>query len=105
MKNYYEIFRENLENELNEFKQSYGKMQIMQVYNDWYIIGFYEAYNELFGSGYAEYEDYEDIYKWLSTFKNPLQFLYDEWLSADGAFNHDWDMMWDFVETVYKEER
>lgn len=103
MKNYYEIFRENLENELNEFKASYQNPIV--AYNDWYIIGFYEAYNELFGSGYCEYEDYEEIYKWLSTFKNPLRFLYDEWLGADGAFNHDWDMMWDFVETIYKEER
>lgn len=100
----YEALTVILENERNEFKQSYDKMDKTQIYNDWYIIGFYEAYYELLMSDYVECEEYEEIFKWLGTFTHPLHFLYEEWLSADGAFDHNWDAMWDFIETVYKEE-
>ena len=103
--NCYETFIENLKKEVSEFKESYNNMTVTQTYNDWYIIGFYEAYYELFMSDFVDHDDYEKIYKWLSEFEYPLHFLYDQWLSADGAFNHDWDVMFDFVEDVYEEER
>lgn len=103
--NCYETFIENIKREIREFKESYNDMISTQVYNDWYIIGFYEEYYELFMSGYVEYDDYKELYDWLSKFEYPLHFLYDQWLSSDGAFNHDWDMLIDFVETVYKEEQ
>lgn len=100
----YEMLVTILSNERNEFVQSYTHMDRQQIYNDWYIIGFYESYYELLMSDFVECEEYEEIFKWLCTFSQPLHFLYEEWLSADGAFNHDWEEMWDFVETVYKEE-
>lgn len=103
--NYENIFYENLTKEMDNFKATYNNMEAIQIYNDWYIIGFYESYYELFMSDFLEYKDYEDLYKWLSGFEHPLQFLYNEWLSSDGAFNHNWDMMVDFVETVYKEKQ
>ena len=102
MENYYDIFVENLETEIKDFRASYDFMGVAETYNDWYVIGFFEAYFELFMSEYYEYEDCKEIYKWLSEFGSPLAYLYDEWLGADAAFNHNWDAMWDFVEEVYK---
>lgn len=97
----YELFINNIKREREEFKANIG----VNAYEHWYKIGFYESYYEMFMSNYHEFEDYENIYEWLSTFPHPLQFLYCEWLDCDSAFNHDWDEMWDFVETVYKEEK
>ena len=102
MENYYDIFIENLETEIRNFRKSYDNMSSAHAYNDWYIIGFCESYFDLFMSGYAEYDDYKEIYKWLSEIKSPLGYLYDVWICGDAAFNHNWDMMWDFVETEYK---
>lgn len=102
MTNYYDVFIENLEREMQDFRASYDNMNKTQIYNDWYIIGFCEEYFDLFMSEYYEYEDNKEIYRWLSELESPLGFLYDVWLGSDGVFNHDWDMMWDFVETVYK---
>lgn len=88
--------RQKLDNEMTEFKKTYETMTPTQIYNDWYIIMFYESYYEFLtylieekSSGY----DSEDILKWLNTYENPLGFLYDEWLSCDGAFCHLWDDM------------
>lgn len=102
MENYYDIFVEKLEKEMRDFRASYDNMDKIQIYNDWYIIGFCEEYFDMFMSEYYEYGYFEEIYKWLSQFESPLGYLYDMWMSADGAFSHDWDTMWDFVETVYK---
>lgn len=97
-----DALRQKLNDEMTEFKKSYETMTPIQIYNDWYIIGFKEAYYDMLMNG-VDWDDYDYIAKWLCEFNNPLQFLYDEWLSADGEFDHDWDMMWDFLESVYKD--
>lgn len=94
---------QKLNNEMAEFKKTYETMTPIQIYNDWYIIGFYEAYYEMLMSDFIDWDDYSHIEKWLCEFECPLQFLYDEWLSADGAFDHDWDVMFDFIEEVYED--
>ena len=81
--------KQKLDNEIQEFKKTYETMTLTQVYNDWYIIMFYESYYEfltyLIEDEYSGYNS-KDILKWLDTFENPLGFLYSEWLSCDGAF-------------------
>lgn len=95
--------KEKLNQEMAEFKKSYQNMTPTQIYNDWYIIGFKEEYYEMLMSNFIDWDDYPFIAKWLCEFEQPLQFLYTEWLSYDGAFNHDWDMMFDFIEEVYRD--
>lgn len=94
---------QKLNNEMTEFKSTYETMEPIQIYNDWYIVGFYEEYYEMLMSDFIDWDDYSYIEKWLCEFEYPLQFLYDEWLSADGAFDHDWDAMFDFIEVVYED--
>ena len=94
---------EILTNEMVEFKKSYETMSPMQVYNDWYMIGFKEEHYDMLMSDYIDWDYYEYIEKWLCGFECPLQFLYDEWLGADGAYDHDWDAMFDFIEEVYED--
>lgn len=101
---YLDKFLLNLSKERNSFKQECLGWDASRIYDNWYKIGFFEAYYDLFMSGYAEYDDYRNMYCWLSSFTCPLQFLYSEWLKADGALNHDWDEMLDFVERVMKDE-
>ena len=81
-----------LEYEMQNFKTAYETMTPVQVYNDWYVIAFYESYYEMM-IYYIEEKQYQDIFEWLNTFKNPLCFLYGEWLSCDGALCLLWDDM------------
>ena len=88
--------KQKLNNEMQEFRKTYKAMTPTQVYNDWYIIGFYEAYYEMliYIDGDTNiYYDAQNILTWLNTYKNPLGFLYSEWLSCDGAFSQLWDDM------------
>lgn len=100
--NYMNTLVEKICKEREQFKQDYMNKSPKEVYGDWYRIGFYEAYYELFTS---EFYGDENIYKWLCSFKNPLSFLYDEWLGSDGAFDHNWDAMWDWIKLIYEEEQ
>lgn len=87
---------QKLENEMAEFKKSYETMTPTQVYNDWYIICFYESYYEMLICISADtniYHGCQGILDWLNTYENPLGFLYSEWLSCDGAFCGLWDDM------------
>ena len=70
--------KQKLDNEMQEFKKAYDTMTPTQVYNDWYIISFYESYYEML-TFYIEEEDdkISDILEWLDTFKSPLRFLYN----------------------------
>jgi hypothetical protein len=88
--------KEKLNKEMQEFKKSYETITPTQIYNDWYIISFYESYYEML----IYICDNEDAYcgcqailDWLSTYENPLGFLYSEWLSCDTAFCGLWDDM------------
>lgn len=71
------------------------------VYREWYKIMFFEEYYQLLA---ADYVKNDNLITWLSQFDNPLHFLYEEWLSCDGAFNGDWDEMIDWMEEVLSEE-
>ena len=44
MKNAHEILCEKLDKEMSAFRASYNNMTTIQVYNDWYIIGFKEEF-------------------------------------------------------------
>jgi hypothetical protein len=84
--------KQKLDNEMQKFKKSYETMTPTQVYNDWYIIGFYESYYEML-THYIQANEIQDILDWLNTYENPLGFLYSEWLSCDDAFSGLWDDM------------
>lgn len=86
---------QKLNNEIAEFKSTYETMEPMQIYNDWYIISFYEAYYEMLIYLNDEPNGYhaQEVLDWLDTYENPLGFLYDEWLSCDGQLSHLWDDM------------
>jgi hypothetical protein len=106
-----EILKQKLNNEMTEFKKSYETMTPTQIYNDWYIICFYESYYEML-IHYTQVNEIQDILDWLNTYENPLGFLYSEWLSCDRAFCGLWDDMisWiqdlkcDVEENSYEEE-
>lgn len=90
------MLKQKLDNEMQVFRKSYETMESIQVYNDWYIICFYESYYELLSHVIGDdnsYGDCQSMIEWLDTFENPLGFLYDEWLSCDGAFCGLWDDM------------
>lgn len=103
--------KEKLDNEMQKFKSTYETMTPTQIYNDWYIICFYESYYEML-IHYTQVNEIQDILDWLNTYENPLGFLYSEWLSCDGAFCGLWDDMiaWlqdlkcDVEENSYEEE-
>lgn len=87
---------QKLDNEMQKFKKTYETMTPTQVYNDWYMICFYESYYEMLtyiSDDKDVYRGCEDILDWLNTYENPLGFLYGEWLSCDGAFCCLWDDM------------
>lgn len=96
------ILTENLDKEIIEFRKSFKSMQPVYVYNNFYRITFYEEYYVLLISDFID--NYEHLVEWLSKFENPLAFLYDEWLSCDGAFSGDWNDMVNFITNIYEEE-
>lgn len=100
----YDVLKNNLEKEISEFRALYNNMTSQQTYNDWYIIGFKEEYFEMLMSDFVDGRFSEKEISWLSSLDSPLAFLYEEWLSSDGAMDHDWDSMLDFVHTVYLDE-
>lgn len=100
-----DILREKLDREMSEFKASYRDMSVTEVYNDWYIIGFKEEYFEMLMSDFTEGRFNDKEIAWLSSLEKPLDFLYDAWMDCDGAMDHNWDSMIDFVRGVYYDEK
>ena len=96
------IFKENLNREMQDFRQSFKSMQPVDVYNSFYKINFYEEYYMLLVSDFID--EYTQILEWLSKLSYPLAFLYDEWLSCDGAFSGDWNDMINFITNIYEKE-
>lgn len=95
-----------LEKEMQAFEDSYKSMTTTQVYNDWYIIGFYNEYFDMLTTGISGQLWLDDsIIAWLANKEQPLNFLYDKWMSCDGSFSHDWEEMLDWVNLVYGEEK
>ena len=96
------IFKENLNREIQDFRQSFKSMQPVDVYNSFYKINFYEEYYMLLVTDFID--EYAQILEWLSKLSYPLAFLYDQWLSCDGAFSGDWNDMVNFITNLYEEE-
>lgn len=102
------ILKENLNREIREFRKNFQSMKPIDVYNSFYRINFYEEYYMLLMSDFIdEYTQIfsERIVEWLNKFENPLLFLYNEWLSYDGAFSGDWNDMVNFITNLYEEEK
>lgn len=99
--NSYDILIEKLEKEMQEFRASYESKSPMEVYGDFNKIAFWEEYYSLFTSDYLSNDNDTHIVNWLSEIENPMQFLYDQWLDADIAFDHDRDIMSDWLESLY----
>lgn len=97
--------QDKITQERNLFKEHYLKKSSLETYNDFYKIAFFEEYFAmLLGLNLVDYFEDEEIL-WLNNFNKPLEFLYGKWLSSDGAFNHDWDIMIDFIHTIYDENQ
>lgn len=103
--NPHELLYKKIEVEMEAFRKSYDNMSAVQIYNDWYIIGFYESYSEMLSCDYLDYQGVEEELAWLSEMETPLRYLYDAWMDTDGAGSLDWDHMLDFVKTLYLEEK
>ena len=97
------IFKENLNREIQDFRQSFKSMQPVDVYNSFYKINFYEEYYMLLVTDFID--EYAQILEWLSKLSYPLAFLYDKWLSCDDAFSGDWNDMMNFITNIYEEEK
>ena len=96
-----------LDNEMQEFKKKYETMTPTEIYNDWYIIMFYESYYKFLTHLIKDETSWykaKDILEWLNTFENPIGFLYIEWLSCDGAFCMLWDDMIAWLADLKEEE-
>ena len=95
------IFKENLNREMQDFRQSFKSMRPVDVYNSFYKINFYEEYYMLLVTDFID--EYAQILEWLSKLSYPLAFPYNEWLSCDGAFSADWNDMINFITNLYEE--
>ena len=100
-----EILRDKLSREITEFRHSYNNMESIRIYNDFYIIGFYEEHYEMIMSDFIDDWFNDEELEWLCGFKNPLSFLYNEWLSCDGVFSHSWEDMIYWIQNIYREEK
>lgn len=71
--------------------------------NKTYVINFYENYYELLVNNICDIKT--DVVRWLNSFRRPLAFLYDEWLSCDDCFSERWDDMVDWIENLYRYQK
>lgn len=95
--------RTKLDAEITEFRKSYEDKTKKEIYNDWYVINFYENYYELLVNNICDIKT--DVVRWLNSFRRPLAFLYDEWLSCDDCFSERWDDMVDWIENLYRYQK
>lgn len=97
----YEQLSLKIDKELETFKASCLTKEPEQIYNDWYVIGFYNAFADLLRSAdLPEYSCDREV-EWLLSFDAPLHFLYGEWLSSDGAMSYDWNDMTDWLKNTF----
>lgn len=99
-----ELFYAKIDSERNKFQESYKTMEYIQIYNDYYIIGFYEAIHEILTSDYVK-DNYLEILEWLNTKENPLEYLYDKWMDMDGSFDFGWDENINWINILYRKEK
>ncbi|MBQ9688182.1 hypothetical protein IJV79_00940, partial [bacterium] len=105
MNNNFDLLVEKIENELETFRDSYKNFNVIQTYNDWYIIGFYEAYYDFLTSDYLNPQQEANIISWLASMDKPLESLYMLWEDNSKAFSHDWDDMFGWLCEAYEEQK
>lgn len=98
-----EMFYKKLDDEIEQFRNNYKTMDRIQIYEAYYIIGFYETIHDLLKSDYIETNSFETL-NWLSKKDKPLEFLYDKWMSIDDALSFDWDDNISWIKNLYIEE-
>jgi len=96
--------KHKLDVEMQTFRATHKAMTSAEVYDHWYRICFHEEYYQMLTSPYINQERYKDILEWLNKFEKPLSFLYDEWLSCDGALCLLWDDMIAWLQDLKDEE-
>lgn len=101
----YEKLVSSLDEEMQAFKDLYKTMSTTQVYNDWYIISFYESYYDMLASDLVQCRLDDSAIAWLAEKESPLDYLYDKWMSSDGSLSLNWDEMLDFVVSTYIQDR
>jgi len=89
--------------EIEDFRKETESQHPKEIYEAWYRIGFYEEYYEMLACDFTEENFSEDEVAWLLKNDKPLGFLYGVWLDCDGAFDHSWDAMADWIHLIYSE--
>ena len=100
---HHDILISKIEDELKRFKSNVTRRSPSDIYDSWYKIGFFEEFHEMLACDYSDELLSDEIFEWLASNDDPLNYLYNIWLDCDGAFNHDWDAMIDWIETIYEE--
>ena len=98
-----EQFIEKIEAEIEEFRNSYNDFSIIQTYNDWYIIGFYECLYEAFADHLLENSVSLEAMEWLDSFEKPMRLLYDALMdeSFRGISFDNYSTFADLIESAY----
>ena len=76
-----------IKDEIVEFRTEELKKTKDEIYTEFYKIHFFEAVYE-FLLTHSETPLYLEK---LAKMKNPIHWLYDQWLSTDGCFSEDWN--------------
>lgn len=92
-----------IEAEMKAFKADILKQSPNDIYNSWYRIGFYEEFYEMLMCDYTDDRLSYEIFDWIASHNKPLGHLYEIWLDCDGAFDHSWDAMIDWIQLIYDE--
>lgn len=94
---YLEILYDKVTAELGDFKKNNLTKRPEDIYDNWYVIGFYEEYAGLICDSDVVADDAEMV-KWLLSKENILEYIHNEWLyTSECAFSHDWDDMYGFL--------
>ena len=101
--NVFETLGQKVDNEIKAFREETLKKAPKAIYNFAYHIGFYEEFYEMLVCDFAEEHLSEDEAEWLVSNGNILEYLYDVWLDCDGAFDHSWDAMMDWIHLIFNE--
>ena len=99
--NYSDIIADRVGAEVKKFKEQILKKSKEEIYCEHYAIEFYEEFKEFLTNGFLEdYENIDPLLKWLSDKREPLSFLYDEWLKYD-ICTYAWDDLFGWIKEVY----
>jgi len=96
--------------EFAQFKTNTLNCTKEEIFRKCYEINAKESYQDFLAGGIGFDTDEEkkrrkkELIIWLIEKDNLLDFIYDEWLSFDGAYSEDWDNLYDVICTIYDEE-